>query len=350
MTETSEYEVITDANIIGQITYPPYFIRPWDIGDYRPGEKRLLCLRITRDEPLLQFPDNKANEFIYLASLFLRKRLTLGPITRLNNEPTRIYFGLKLSQGYVDIDVVCGETDRIGGYANLSDLSEWLPLVDKIDKTLRDRFILAVRFYHQAIQMIEDETDMAYINLISAIEVLCQDLDIGKRNLGEIDQGLADAVNKIEQHNIKSDIEKRILSKERFIQRKFIKFVQDNIEESFWKYNKRPDLGRIEPTDLPRILKNVYQQRSNFLHNGEPFPDYIYIRESIPNLFHLKYGQSVTIGKFHREEIPVGNAIMSGGRTWLPQQYIPYPHFFERLVRHVLINYLKRYQESKDSQ
>src|SRR4030042_3172890 len=243
MTEALEYEVITDANIIGQITHHPYFIRPCDIGDYRPGEKRLLCLRITRDEPISQFPDNEANEFIYLASLFLRKRLTLGPLTRMNNEPTRIYFGLKSLKGYVDIDVVCGETDSIGGYTNLSDLLGWLPLVDNIDKTLRDKFILAVRFYHQAIQMIEDETDMAYINLVSAVEVLCQDLDIGKINLEEIDQGLADAVNKIEQPNIKSDIEKRILSRERFIQKKFIKFIQDHIEESFWKYNKRPDVG-----------------------------------------------------------------------------------------------------------
>lgn len=297
-----------------------------------------------------EWGSEQAQEFIYLASLFMRKRFTLGPMVREDTEPIRIYAGLKSINGYIDMDVICGETDTIGDSANLDELSKWLPLVDNILPTLKDKFILAVRFYHQAIEIIETATDMAYINLVSSIETLCQDLSTETKKLEEIDQGLAAAIKKISSCDLRKDIEKRILKREPFIQNKFVNFIKNNIDASFWTYNKRPQHGRIEPVDLDRILKNIYQQRSNFLHSGTPFPEYIYLTDRMPDISHLKYDQAYIMHRLYQEEIPVGLGITSGSRSWQPSEYIPYPHFFERLVRHVLLNYLKRNQQNEDAQ
>ena len=46
-------------------------------------------------------------------------------------------------------------------------------------------------------------------------------------------------------------------------------------------------------------------------------------------------------------EKPVGKSIMFAGRKWMEEDYIPYPYFFERLVRHVLINFLKKNQDKR---
>lgn len=74
------------------------------------------------------------------------------------------------------------------------------------------------------------------------------------------------------------------------------------------------------------ILKRIYNQRSQTLHAGEPFQ---------PHVFNL---------------IPISSTIeiprwfygyISGDRRWYEKDFIPYPHFFERLVNEVLKSYLK---------
>ena len=128
MVHSFEFEVIGDANYVGELKHGPYYFRIWDIPPHRPGESRLLCLRITQEEELPVIPPTGAKEFISLASLFLRKRLILGPMTRWDDKPSRQRLDLKSSNHYVDIDIICGETDTIASETNLNELSTWLPL------------------------------------------------------------------------------------------------------------------------------------------------------------------------------------------------------------------------------
>ena len=43
----------------------------------------------------------------------------------------------------------------------------------------------------------------------------------------------------------------------------------NHIDDEFWNYPDRPEHGKINPGDLPFLLKRIYDQRSRTLHfNG----------------------------------------------------------------------------------
>ena len=338
-----EYEVIADSNFIGELTYGSVNLQIWDFGFHRRGEKRLLCLRFEEEVELPPFPPKKAQEFVYLSSLFLRRRLVLGKMTRFNNTPRRHSSAWRQSNDeFVNADIVRGET-------NLSELSDWLLLMEHLDTEKRNRFCLAAKFYSEALEHIEANPDIAYLNLVSVIETLCRDVEIGEVVLTEIDRGIANAVNKIQPPDIQEEVAKSIIKHERFIKRKFIKFIIGYTAEGFWAYQRRPpEPLRVNPSDLDRLMANIYDQRSRTLHAGEPFPSYIFECHRLPGLEiypeDTYLNKNVKIGYLPMAEVPTGKAISSGGRIWKSKDYIPYPHFFERLVNHVLKCYLKKHQ------
>lgn len=326
-----EYEVITDAHIIGELNYGPYYFTIWEFSDKKEGEKRKLCLRIREkapsdDDQPWRFAKRTgfyhgggiADELVALASLFLRRRFELGRVCRMDDLPRLI----SLRRGWVDERIVLGES-------NLGDLSAWLKLVEGLDSELHQKYILAVRLYHQAVLMIEGQPDFAYLMLVSAIETLCRDQEIGQVTLSDISPKLAALVGSVENEDLRVSLEKAILEREKFIARRFVAFILEHTEEDFWREEKRPEYGRIGPEELPELLKRIYDQRSKTLHEGEPFP---------PSVFHPpKMGAEI--------DFSLGMSV--GERKWTPKDFIPHPHFFERLVNHVLKTFLKRHQSER---
>lgn len=334
-TYTTEYEVIADACIIGELTYEPYYFMLWDFpADQRPGEEIKLCLRISDEapekglKPWMSAPKNAyyheggiAEELVALASLFLRRRLKLGSIVRLNDTPTRLSMKHLTSSRTIDDQLIDGKS-------NLADLAKWLNLTEGLDSNYHQKFILAVRLYHQALILIEEQPDMAYLNLVSAIEVLCKNTDIGEVKLSDLDKTLSTVVGSVKDEGLRNKIEQAILKRERFHSRRFVSFILNHIEKDFWDNEKRPQHGKITSKELPDLLRRIYRQRSRTLHDGEPFP---------PTIFTHPWREA---------EIDFSRGIMVGGRKWEPKDFIPYPHFFERLVNHVLKTFLKKNQSS----
>jgi hypothetical protein len=324
-----EYEVIADANIIGHLEYGPYVFSMWEFSAKNEGEKRKLNLQIkvkkfnSDDLKLDQAERNGfyhgggiAEEIIYLSSLFLRRRIILGPVTRIDDRPSLFNIGNKV----IDKPLITGES-------NLGNLYKWLDLVKKLKPEYDQRFILASKLYHQSLQLIEEQPDLAYLNLVSSIEVLCQETDIGTVSLYDLDHKLADLIYSLD-NDLKERIEKSILKREKFIKRKFVQFILDHIEDNFWKDNDKleSEYGAVKREDLKDYLERIYDQRSKTLHSGEPFP---------PNIFGAP---------LQNAEIDFTLGMFIGDKKWLPKDYIPYPHFFERLVNHVIISFLRRNQ------
>lgn len=324
----TEYEVITDANIIGNLTYGPYEFLIWEFSNKKAGEERKLCLRIREIELpnrqrqiLLKATRNGfyhggdiADELISLCSLFLRRRLKLGSIVREDDTPTLFTHRKR----WFDKDLVTGSN-------NLNDAKQWFKLVEGLDSQYHQKFILAARLYHRALLTIEDQPDMAYLNLISAIEVLCHNYDIGKVALSQLDRKLSKLVNSIRDEGLRNKIREKILKREKFIKRRFIVFILDHLEKEFWTSTKRPNLGRIDPKQLPKLLARIYDQRSKTLHEGEPFPISV-LNPPPPN----------------GEEISISKGTIVRQKLWEPKDFIPHPHFFERLVNFVLKTFLMR--------
>jgi len=105
-----EYEVITDAPVLGECDYGPYYFTIWEFvlhPDKKVGYKRKLCLRIKQSKKqVFRYADEVgqpkekegefyhgggiADELVVLASLFLRRRLRLGRIVRMDDKPRLI--------------------------------------------------------------------------------------------------------------------------------------------------------------------------------------------------------------------------------------------------------------------
>jgi len=324
-----EYEVSTDGYTVGECNFGPYYFSIWEISYKKEGEERKLCLRIkekgySQDDSSWKFADKEAfyhegdiaDEILALSSLFLRRRFKRGPKVRWNDEP-RLF--LKPEE-WIDKPLITGKR-------KLTDLPYWLELVNGLDDNLHQKFILAVRLYYHAILFLEEQPDMAYLNLVSSIETLCREQNIGKVELRDLDVRLATLVDNIGNNDLKGKIERAILKREKFINRRFREFIVENIEDSFWSYKERPERGRIDPGTLRELLTRIYNQRSKTLHEGQPFP---------PSIF-----RPPLIGA----EIEFSLGMIDRGRKWEPEDYIPNPHFFERLVNHVLKTYLKRNQK-----
>jgi hypothetical protein len=274
-THVTEYEVTSDADIVGELIYGPYLFTIWERGFKNEGEERKLCLRIREVD--FQYWDSAksagfyhgggiSDEIVALASLFLRRRFKLGPVVREDDEPI-IYGKVK--------DLI--DKPLITWQSNLGELSKWLESVENLDSNYHQRFILAVKLYHRALLMIEEHPDMAYLNLISAIEVLCKEVDIGEVKLADLEnEKLAELINCIENEKLRKTIEQTILKREQFIGRRFVAFILDYSEKDFWT-TERPEYGAIKRDDLPEILKRIYDQRSNTLHNEDPFPPTVFL-------------------------------------------------------------------------
>ena len=327
--ETWEYQVTADAYIVGDVSYGPYRFRVWEIGiDKKEGDDRWLCLRVEHrmtsdDDRFWEAASRQGfyhgggvpDEIVSLACLFLRRRLRLGRVVRMRDDPIMIDRHGR-ANGWIDRALVSGQSD-------LTVLREWFPLVEGLRSALHQRFILAVKHYQQALHLIEDSPQIAYLSLVSAIEILSGDFDIGQPTLADYDANLGLLVGQIQDQDLRRQIENRILRLQRFIGRRFVAFVEAYLDQTFWDEPDRAEQGRVDPSELRRLLKRVYGQRSKTLHEGEPFPATI---ERPP---------------LQAEEIPSGYSVAVGERLWDQADFVPHPHFFERLVRHVLLNYLR---------
>jgi hypothetical protein len=156
-------------------------------------------------------------------------------------------------------------------------------------------------------------------------------MDIGKITLSDLDQKLAKLVNSVENEDLRNKIEQTILKREKFISRRFVAFILDHVEESFWTEEKRPIQGQIKPEELPDLLKRIYKQRSSTLHIGESFP---------PSIFSPPMMDA---------EIDFSLGMIKGERRWEPKDFIPHPHFFERLENHVFRNFVKKNQVKREN-
>jgi hypothetical protein len=124
--------------------------------------------------------------------------------------------------------------------------------------------------------------DLAYAILVGAIETLANDdcfLTFRNewRHYGQNSEWDKFFVDLKVTDELADMIRQRILSSEKMIQRRFIRFIKHNLPESFWT-EPNSDLAKlygvsdrtILKDELEKILKNVYRIRSSLFHSGEP--------------------------------------------------------------------------------
>jgi len=289
----SEYPLYTDANIVGELVddREPYkFINMGAASQEHGVVHESIILRI-----LWYVTDNKifgiktdtstyhggwvADEITALGSLKLGIRLKSGDETRVFNGYSRDPLGTPRAMlTPAPKLMVRGKQLILPGVVktvNLSVLSELKHLGD-IKEEQYVSLVRAARMYQDALWVAESEPALAWIMLISAIEVAAS-----QRSIDEISPA-----NKLK--NLKPELAKLLIESggEELLQRvaeeitpslgatsKFIKFCLDFMPDP---PEKRPiEWGQISwsRTNLKKILNKLYGYRSVALHGGTPFPE-----------------------------------------------------------------------------
>lgn len=330
----AEYELASEARITGQLSYSngDLILRLLTTEENRnglfkytlslsaPAEYRLPKYQVSKDG--YYFEGGGSEEILSLASLYLRCRFF--PIAYIFRDMT----GPPMTKTEHDFNYVRPQknSDKYlfdSSTRNFVALNDFFEQVKKLPESLHHRFANAVRLYALALREIGGNDQLAYMHLVSAIEVLSayQSLPDEQDPLKGLMDQIKDLLNSA---TIEAKSELNNLFEQRKTMMKFTAFIQEHSDGTI---PEKPTEGAIEnkiyKNNLPDALKKIYKARSKFLHEGSS----MYL--SMPSITVEGCDYDSSLGK------TIGN------REFDPTDKLPNIYFFEGLVRICLLEYLR---------
>ncbi len=316
---SASFDVTADVPVSGEFVYGCY---RFTIGGEPEKESKKLELAI--ETRLEQEPHGVARQLVALASLFLGRRLELGPNWVLGDcEPEPVNKGRSepvapnLSEGEI----------------KLNELRNWFSMSERLKPELQDDFLWAAEWYRRAIAKIEEDPPGAYLNLVTAIEIVSKHSEIGPLSLAAERSDISRLVGEIASPELQAKVRKRVeglLNEKGYKRRKFVKFIREHINDEFWSAGNPDEFGGIGRELLDNFSASIYDQRSLALHDGFPFQS----QAGSPHT-----GASA-MRKQEKELVR---------KYWRERGRIPPVAFFERVVNHALKAFLKKNQTGPDS-
>ncbi len=296
------------------------------------------------------FAHEIAKEFAAFLSLYTRRRVFADRQLRVG--------GLPIEQE--------GEIYRRSHFQERQRLKEIAPkeiyqLLDNLqtmDRSVANGFILAMRFYHSAIEMMYVEPEFAYLFLVTALETISSVVYRDYRPEEEeefLDSRFPGWKERLTE-NQGAFLKKVLLMNENFTFQKLRRFVTENLPEQYWSETQddaKPeyftsvigfgpdgkgeerisraditiqDFEKIEKVDLKISLREIYDARSGLVHGGIRLPESIVIGHS----------KKVPIGAFS-EMMPIGIGNQRKGKPKIPPLLT-----FERLVAYSMVEFLRK--------
>lgn len=344
-----EYPLFSDAHITGEQTdgFGPYqFLNTVPIPN-QPGEVNApIVLRVafyldeyrpqmSRTDDSLYHGGTLVDEIAALASLAMGVRVRAGGESRRfevgKDQLGRPYSCNEQPKPIVRVRKNKPILPEVIGTHSMNDLH----LLKSIPSIAGDRYvklIRASRFYQDALWVAESEPNLAWLMLVSALEIGANDvfqaettpverLRDWKPRLGTIleETGGPDHLEQVA----------KIISSCFGATKKFLDFTLRYMPA---EREKRPTAEWLRLTwsssGLKKVLSKVYEYRSNALHGGIPFP-----APMLKPPFHL----DATSGP---SEVPLtGLASHARGGTWLPKDCPINLHCFHYIARHALLRW-----------
>ena len=185
--------------------------------------------------------------------------------------------------------------------------------------THAEAILRAARLYATALELADTWPDLAYTLLISSIET------VAEADLSGEDGSLEDKLSMYKSLDKKAeslglgrpDIEQLVCAaavKEKWIMRKFKRFLEVNTPKSFW--DREPGLFEPKSEDFKGTLSQIYKKRSELLHSGVSFPE---------------------TTKATPEGVPARAMLLHNERYHIPPLY-----WFERLVHTALVTFIDK--------
>ena len=309
--EEKTYTIETDVQLRGGCSLDAYRLHQSD-ADGQP--KLQLTVRYLR-----RFhPADLADQFVALASLLTGRRFEWTDATNVVGRRTVTE---RDSARPNPVDPYLGS-----GTADLGELSDWYKRLLVLTPDTQWRVLFGAYMYQQAALGIETRPDTAFLNLVTAIEAVSGTYRLlAAPTLPDVDCRLAQLVSKVDSPDLRRRLTDAILGRERFIRRRFVAFVCDHVEhDELWPLVAPQDFGGQARRLLPRLVGSIYDERSHALHDGRPFP------------------MVIRWPHFHTHSRDYPGAKESAVEFWSRKGVVPPVAFIERLVHHVLRQYLLR--------
>lgn len=321
---TFEIEVKVRTGFVGEFDYGHFRFGIWDMGEPGYVGDRYLCFKgaLLHHGPGSLAEGTKdayyhgggpMEEISALFALHFRTSFEPGRTVRMDDLPRRFSMDAKNRPA----------TTLIRN--NLEDGKETLDLARSMRQDRKLSFMLGLKFYSQALRQMDSEPDLAFISLISAVEAVAG--THYSEDVVGFDDEMEQLLARIEDQELQSEL-RQVLWRRAAVKRKVLKFFADYITPEFWSDSTRPpeEWQRVQEADYLVLMKRMYDVRSGFLHAGKPIP---------PMVFHSVGGA----------EMDSSSSMQSGMRKWERNEYLPHISFIERLVNHLLNEYLKKNQE-----
>lgn len=305
------YEIATEQRITGLLDYEGYILGGLIVS---PEDKLLnnklysytLRMKFPQIEPPYYriaankngyfFPAGPIGELLSLLSLhygirFYQISTTQGELSEksipLRTQYNYVYFPAK--------PTICPDVLEQINNINWGSAKTFLDKTKTLVDTLHFPFIMACNLYLRGLREINVDAEMFFIRMVSSIEAITERLSENefKRIIGVNKGG--------KQYN-------------------FISFF-NRFDKGFYKGGKyKARHCRIAKKDAPERLKAIYDARSRYLHEGES----MYLSQ---------------IAGYKSWDMDPSQGMFIDNKKYTSEQKLPYISWFQRLVRHCLLNF-----------
>lgn len=236
------------------------------------------------------------------------------------------------------------------------EIYQLLDNLQALDRDIANGFILAMRLYHSAIEMMYVDPEFAYLFLVTALETISSVVykDYRPESEKEFLNSRFPGWNEGLTEEQTTPLKEVLLKGENFTFQKLLKFVTKNLLERFWSETQddaKPeyltnvigpgpegkgeerisrsditiqDFEKVEKEDLKKTLRAIYDARSGLVHEGIRLPE------------------SIVIGYFRRVPVGVFGEMTTFGNQAKQKPKIPPLLTFERLVSYSMVEFLRK--------
>lgn len=160
---------------------------------------------------------------------------------------------------------------------NLSEIARIEPLLShqNHNEAFLRIFQTASKFYSQAIQSFERDPEVAYLHLVTAIEVLSSSQ--GSTASDSYEPTTAEYLERIEREladgaKIAGHFREKMFS----IKRRFVSKLTELVDEEFFARSEcQEPYGQLKAKDFRKTCGAAYDLRSQYIHTGVPFGSWI---------------------------------------------------------------------------
>jgi hypothetical protein len=345
--EAFEVVLYSDADLFGRIDDPSW---PVDLmsalAPLRTGLKLTAVARIrwnttadydmTASDTTSYHGGGPADEVAAVVSLALGVRCRSGGITRrwLRGDPDPLGTPFELDHRKPYLPEQAGprpllpSISTVGQCIVTRDLEECRPLLHSFANAPGRRataLIRAARQYERALWVVEDDPNLAWLQLVSALEVAALESTADRSPAERLKTAKPELFKHLlragEAHAeaVAKELADQVKSTARFLD--FMDLFQPDPPE-----HRPPPYAQVDWTKMRKHLGQVYGYRSKALHSGTPFPDPMC---SAP----FKDTNSCP------EERPSYISAAAAGAVWQAKDLPMYLHIFAYITRGALLNW-----------